>query len=253
MTLNRKTRIRIGHLVFVMAFFAVLEGLVASDVVSALILSRPTEIFVQLWLDLQRVEFWQSIRVTAFEVAAAVTLALVIGSLIGLAFSRLPLFRRAIEPGLVAFYSAPALLLYPLFVTLLGPGSATVIAMAVILGSVPIAINVAVGFAGIEPIWRKVGRSLNASQTQMLFRILVPAAIPTIVTGFRLGLTFSLIAVISLEFLLYSGGLGRLVSWRYFVFDTAGVYSAILLVILISMSINGLLSLLERTIRSRWQ
>ena len=65
---------------------------------------------------------------------------------------------------------------------------------------------------GIEPIWHKVGRSLLATQRQILMRILLPAAIPTIVAGFRLGLTFALIAVISLEFLPYSGGLGRLVS-----------------------------------------
>lgn len=252
MALSRGARIHLGHAAFFALFFGALEALVALDVVSALILSRPTQIVIRLWSDFGGVEFWQSLAVTVKEVAASVILALAIGSLIGLAFSRMPVFRRAIEPGLVAFYSAPALLLYPLFITLLGPGSATVITMAVILGSVPIAINVGVGLAGIEPIWRKVGRSLNATPRQMLFHILVPAAIPTIVTGFRLGLTFSLIAVISLEFLLYSGGLGRLVSWRYFVFDTPGVYSAILLVIVISISINGLLNLLERTVRSRW-
>jgi ABC-type nitrate/sulfonate/bicarbonate transport system permease component len=58
------------------------------------------------------------------------------------------------------------------------------------LGSVPIAINIAVDFAGIEPIWRKVGRSLNATPLQMLSRVMFPAAIPMIVTGFSPGSDF---------------------------------------------------------------
>jgi ABC-type nitrate/sulfonate/bicarbonate transport system permease component len=86
----------------------------------------------------------------------------------------------------------------------------------------------------------------------MLLRILLPAAIPTIVTGFRLGLTFALIAVISLEFLLYSGGLGKLVSWRYYTFDTDGVYSAIVLVATVAVVMNGRLNGLEAWARRHW-
>jgi NitT/TauT family transport system permease protein len=97
-----------------------------------------------------------------------------------------------------------------------------------------------------------VGRSLNATSPQMLFRIMIPAATPIIATGFRLGLTFGLIGVIALEFLTYSGGLGRLISWRYFIFDTEGVYSAIALVAAISILINSLLNTMERRIRGRW-
>jgi NitT/TauT family transport system permease protein len=138
------------------------------------------------------------------EVATALGLTLLIGSILGYAFYRFGAFRAATEPVLVAFYSAPAILLYPIFLTFLGQGSATVITMAVILGAVPIAINMAVGLSGIAPIWRKVGRSLHAGTVQMLTRILIPAATPVIVTGFRVGLTFALIGVISLEFLTYA-------------------------------------------------
>jgi NitT/TauT family transport system permease protein len=197
-------------------------------------------------------ELWQSLATTVREVATALILTLLIGSALGYAFYRFGAFRAAVEPMLVAFYSAPAILLYPIFLTFLGQGSATVVAMAVILGAVPIAINMAVGFAGIEPIWRKVGRSLHATPTQMLTRILIPAATPIIVTGFRVGLTFALIGVVSLEFLTYSGGLGRLISWRYYIFDTDGVYSAIVLVAAISMTINALLTGLEQRVRVRW-
>jgi NitT/TauT family transport system permease protein len=244
--------IRLGQLAFVAAFFLALEFLVATGFVSQLLLSRPSLVAIRLWQDIGSHELWQGLATTVREVAAALALTLFIGTALGYSLYRFGAFRKAAEPMLVAFYSAPAILLYPIFLTFLGQGSATIITMAVILGSTPIAINMAVGFAGIEPIWRKVGRSLNATPAQMLTRILVPAATPIIVTGFRLGLTFALIGVVSLEFLTYSGGLGRLISWRYYIFDTDGVYSAILLVAAIAITINSLLTGLEQRVRGRW-
>lgn len=249
---SRSISAGLGYLAFAAAFFLALELLVATGSVSQLVLSRPSQVAIRLWQDMGTSELWQSLATTVREVIAALALTLLIGCALGYAFYRFGAFRAAAEPMLVAFYSAPAILLYPIFLTFLGQGSATVITMAVILGAVPIAINMAVGFAGIEPIWRKVGRSLHATPTQMVTRILIPAATPIIVTGFRLGLTFALIGVVALEFLTYSGGLGRLISWRYFIFDTDGVYSAILLVAAISILINALLTGLEQRVRGRW-
>jgi NitT/TauT family transport system permease protein len=250
--LSRKLFIRLGQLAFVAAFFLVLEFLVASGIVSQLLLSRPSQVAVRLWQDIGSDELWRGLATTVREVVIALILTLLIGMALGYAFFRFGAFRKAAEPMLVAFYAAPAILLYPIFLTFLGQGSATIITMAVILGATPVAINMAVGFAGIEPIWRKVGRSLNATPAQMLTRILIPAATPIIVTGFRLGLTFALIGVVSLEFLTYSGGLGRLISWRYYIFDTDGVYAAILLVAAIAITINALLTGLEQRVRGRW-
>ena len=252
MRLNRKITIRFGHLAVAVLFVAVLEALVRQGVVSQLVLSRPTQIGTRLWQDLATSELWMSVGTTGKEGSIALVLSLSIGTMLGYALYRFRIFRRAVEPMLVAFYSAPAILLYPIFMFFLGPGSATVITMSVILGAVPIAINVAVGFASIEPVWHKVGRSLNATPGQILFRIMVPAATPIIVTGFRLGLTFALIGVVALEFLTYSGGLGRLISWRYFAFDTDGVYSAIVLVSALAILINAALTSFELRVRSRW-
>jgi NitT/TauT family transport system permease protein len=250
--LSRRAVIRLGQLAFVAAFFLALELLVAIGIVSQLLLSRPSQVAIRLWEDIGSTELWQAIATTVREVTIALILTLLIGIALGYSFFRFGTLRRAAEPILVAFYSAPAILLYPIFLTFLGQGSATVITMAVIVGSTPIAINMATGFAGIEPIWRKVGRSLNATPAQMLTRILIPAATPIIVTGFRLGLTFALIGVVSLEFLTYSGGLGRLISWRYYIFDTDGVYSAIVLVAMIAITVNSLLTGLEQRVRGRW-
>jgi NitT/TauT family transport system permease protein len=251
-TIKRAYKIRAAQLAIVLVTAAVLELLVDFGAVNALVLSRPSRVSVRLWHDLGSSELWISLAVTARDVVVALALSLSIGTVIGYALHRLPTLRRALEPLLVAFYAAPAILLYPIFMIFLGQGSETVIVMSVVLATVPVAINVAVGLSGIAAIWRKVGRSLNATRSQMFLKIMVPAAMPTIVTGFRLGITFALVGVVALEFLTYSGGLGKLVSWRYFVFDTDGVYAAIVLVAAIAIVINALLSSLELWVRRRW-
>ena len=250
--MRKAALIRLGHFVLVVLLCLVLEWAVVSGSISRLVVSRPSEIFANLWDDLKTQELWSAIGMTVFEVLSALILSMLIGGVLGFALWRLRLLRQALEPLLVAFYSAPALLLYPFVMVYLNQGSATVITMAVIMGSIPIAINVAVGFASIAPIWSKVGHSMCATPLQLVFRIMVPAAIPIIATGFRLGVTFALITVISMEFLTYSGGLGRLISWRYFTFDMVGVYSSILLVLTLSMTINALLNAFENRIGRHW-
>lgn len=252
MRLSRKARIRIGQAAIVIAFVASLEILVEMGAISKLVLSQPTAIFSRLWIDLGTAELWLAFATSVKEVLLALFLSLLVGSCLGYVLYRFGIFRRAVEPLLVAFYSAPAILFYPVFLTFFGQGTETVVSMAIVLASVPIAINIAVGLAGIDPLWHKVGRSLCATNRQMMFRILIPAATPLIVTGFRLGLTFALVGVIALEFLTYSGGLGKLVSWRYYVFDTNGVFAAIVLVMTIAIVINNLLNLLESRVRARW-
>jgi NitT/TauT family transport system permease protein len=124
--------------------------------------------------------------------------------------------------------------------------------MAIVFGSIPIMVNVSVGLAGVEPIFVKLGRSLKASRWQMFWKIMLPAATPTIFTGLRLGMTYALVGVIAVEFITFSGGLGKMVSWRYFIFDTEGIFSGIVFIILIATLMNALLRRAEDHIRTRW-
>jgi NitT/TauT family transport system permease protein len=76
-----------------------------------------------------------------------------------------------------------------------------------------------------------------------------PAAAPSIFTGFRLALIYTLINIIAIEYLVDIGGLGRIVADRYFRFDIAGTYTAIIAVAAISILFNWLIGRLERWVR----
>lgn len=229
-----------------------LEGVVRAGLVSRLILSAPSAIALQSWQDIRSGELWQAIGLSFLEFAAAFSIALVVGTGLGLLFYRFGTFGAAVEPLLLAFYAAPTILLYPVFLALFGLKSGAVVSIAAILGTVPVMVNVRAGLLGVDRIFIKQGRSLRATPWQMFRMILLPAATPTIFSGVRLGFTYCLVGVIAVEFLLFSGGLGRMVSWRYFIFDTEGMYAGIAFVIVIAAAVNGLVRRAEDRIRARW-
>lgn len=247
-----KWAIRAGRAGVIVGALMALEGLVRGRVVSALIVSAPSAVAVKAWEDIRSGELLAHLRVTAVEFLVAFLVALVLGTALGILFFRVQLVGAAVEPLLLAFYAAPTILLYPVFLTLLGLGSGAVIGMAVVFGTIPIAVNVSAGLTGVERIFVKLGRSLSATPSQLFWKIMLPAGAATIFSGIRMGFTYTFIGVIAVEFLIFSGGLGRMVSWRYFIFDTEGLYAAVALVIVIAAAVNSLLRLAEERIRTRW-
>lgn len=249
---NRRVGIQVGQIGVVLLALVAIEGAVRGGLVSRLILSAPSTVAVKSWEDIRTGELWQAIRLSFLEFAAAFLIALVIGMTLGLIFYRFRGVGSAVEPLLLAFYAAPTILLYPVFLTLFGLESGAVVSIAVILGTIPIMVNVRAGLVGVERIFLKLGRSLRATRWQMFWKVLLPAATPTIFSGVRLGFTYCLVGVIATEFLLFSGGLGRMVSWRYFMFDSEGMYAGIAFVIVIAALVNGVVRRIEDRIRTRW-
>ena len=94
-----------------------------------------------------------------------------------------------------------------------------------------------------------VGRSFNLTGPQQFWKILLPAALPTIFVGIRLGLVFALINVVGVEFLINYGGLGQLINDLSERYDLAGTYAAICFVILVSVLFFMALEKVERWLR----
>jgi NitT/TauT family transport system permease protein len=106
------------------------------------------------------------------------------------------------------------------------------------------------GFLNVSRVWINVGHSYGLSRSDIFWKIMIPAAAPTIFTGFRLALMYTLINIVALEYLVDIGGLGRIVADRYFRFDIAGTYSAIIAVTAISVLFNWIIGRAERLIRT---
>jgi ABC-type nitrate/sulfonate/bicarbonate transport system permease component len=157
--------------------------------------------------------------------------------------------QQACETWVAAMASAPIVLMYPLFLVIFGRNAWTIIMMGFFAALPPVILKTIEGIAGTRKVLVNVGRSFNLNATQQFWKILFPAALPTIFVGVRLGLIFALINIVGTEFLINYGGLGALITDLAERYDLAGTYAAICFVILVSVLFFLALEKVERWLR----
>ena len=172
---------------------------------------------------------------TAWECLAAGVMLTVFGVAVGVLMHRCRLLQQACETWVAALASAPLVLAYPLFLVIFGRNALTIIMMGFLVGLRAGDPQDHRGPAGTRRVLINVGRSFKLTPAQQFWKILFPAALPTIFVGVRLGLIFALINVVGVEFLINFGGLGQLINDLAERYDLPGTYAAICFVILVSV------------------
>ncbi|OZD03581.1 nitrate ABC transporter permease [Rhodococcus sp. 06-221-2] len=176
-----------------------------------------------------------------------IVLAFVLSSVLGVAAAyvlwRYELWDRAFQPYLNVYYAVPTFALYPIMVVLFGAGVAPIAILSTIFAFGVVALNARTGFNAVSPIVTKLGTTLMLTRWQYFRSVLLPYALPSIVTGLKLGLSYAVISVLASEFILSTQGLGHFISIAYDGFDIADMYAGILIVALIALLSTSLISL----------
>lgn len=235
-------------LVLLLLGFA-LEGLLASGLADRSIVAAPSEMLQSLGRLFARDELGISFLITLAQALSATIMAMLIGLPFGYALFRYELLGRAYRGWLAALFAAPLVLLYPLFLVVIGRNYGTTITMGVMTGMIPIALYTCEALHKVSPTLLKVGAAFNLTAKQRFRLIQIPAAVPDTFTGIRLGLIYALVNIIGIEFLIDFGGLGRVVSTMFFRYDIPGMYAAIFFIILISLLFLTILKRVERWLR----
>lgn len=231
------------------ALFLLVELLVRTDVISRTIVAKPTDVFTGLIAAQNRAVLLDGFRTTFGMIAVAMMIELLVAFPLGYFLFRRRDFSQAYSGWLTGLVAAPIFLLYPLFLVIFGRNELTLIVMGFLPGVIPLIIHVEQGFKSVPPILLNVGLSLGVTPWQNFWKIMVPAAAPSIFTGIRLALIYTLINIVAIEYLVDVGGLGRIVADRYFRFDIPGTYNAIVAVAAISILFNWLIGRIERWVR----
>jgi len=223
------------RIVVLALFLAIWQGSSVLGLISDFLLPSPLEIARSLQGLFRDNDVIGAFMSTFIETLGAFAAATAAGVAAGFGLHRSRLAGRAYTDWLGAIAAAPLVLLYPVFLVVIGRNVWTIIVMGAIVAAPPIALKSKEGLDGVRPVLIAVGRSLGLDPWRMFRAIQLPAALPTIFTGLRLGLIFALINTVGVEFLLAFGGLGSLISNLGDHFDLPAMYAAILFVVLVSV------------------
>ncbi len=147
--------------------------------------------------------------VSLSEFAVGFALALVIGVPVGLMLGTFPTVRHLLDPPLMAVYATPQLALLPIFVLWLGIGMASKIAVVFIGASIPIIVNSMAGVRQVERPLVLAARSFCATRRDVFVKVMLPASLPAVMIGIRLGLSRAVLGVVVAEMYVSQEGVGN--------------------------------------------
>lgn len=157
----------------------------------------------------------------------------VLGTAVGVGMARVGWVRTVFQPVVTFLYPMPKSALIPLLLLWFGIGHMSKIA-AIFLGCLlPVVTSAFNGARGVDPqlVWS--ARSLGTSNTAILWKIVLPAALPDILSGMRIALSLSWLLLVSAELLISRSGLGYLISYTGESGDYSTMFAAILVVVTI--------------------
>jgi len=215
-----------------------------AGLVSAVILASPSEIYLAFLSSGS--EFLLAFRVTLGEIAVAIVIAWTLGLIAGLFLGTAAYAAAVIGPLLSSLFAIPLITWYPLLMIWLGIGSTSKIAYAALSGFFPIVLNTLNGVRQLDRQYVRFGRSIGCSHLAILFKIMLPLALPSVLSGLRIGTALIVIGVIVTEMLASVGGIGFWITYHRNLYDTGQVYLGILLSLICVLVVNLTLSRVER-------
>ena len=173
------------------------------------------------------------------------------GLVIGLAAGRNQVFATLIELPLNALYATPTVALIPVIVVWFGFGPTAKTVVVILFVLFPVLINTMRGVQEVDRELVEVARSFCSGERRMWFDLILPSALPYVVTGLRLAIGRALIGIIVAEFFTAFSGLGYLIVTNANSFQTDRTFVPILVIAALGVILTGLLELVERRV-VRW-
>jgi ABC-type nitrate/sulfonate/bicarbonate transport system permease component len=206
----------------------------------------PTPVAVWNAFLAQREPLWGHTLVTLYETVVGFTAALVAGVVFAAVIDFSPWLRRAIYPLLVVSQTIPIITLAPLLVLWFGFGVLSKTVVITLVCFFPITVALADGLRGADPELIKLYRTFGADRWRIFQAVKLPGALPSLFSGVRIAVAYSVIGAIFAEYVGSEAGLGFYMLQKAHGFATAAVLAAIVVTALLSLALFGLVALVER-------
>lgn len=184
--------------------------------------------------------------VTLLEVLGGLALGLSVATCLGYGLAKSRTIERLLAPYIVASQSVPVVAVAPLLVIWFGPGKISKLLISGLIVFFPVLVNTIVGVRSVPEDLRDLMRSLQATRWQIFTKLEVPAAMPIIFGGLKVGATLSVIGAVVGEFVGADEGLGFLINVGRGLYDTALVFVVVFDLIGMALTLYGIVAGLER-------
>jgi NitT/TauT family transport system permease protein len=163
-----------------------------------------------------RSDLLDNVSASGIRLGVGFVLGALLGIVVGLLMGLVPVVRYALNAIITATYPLPKLALFPLMIIFFGIGNTSMIALVTLGVFFMVCINTVGGVTYSPPIYRDVAQAFQLPPVTRLLRVTIPAAIPSVIGGLRLGFGQALIIVVSTEFVSGQDGVGYIIwnSWQ---------------------------------------
>jgi NitT/TauT family transport system permease protein len=231
--LGKKTFSR--GLVSIAAGLAVWEILTRLLLENELLIPPPSSVLRTLWRLAASGQLNKHLAATLFEFVCGFGTACVFGILLGYLMGRHKWFDDVMDPWIATLYSVPVIAFVPFIIIWFGIGLFSKVIVVFKITAVAIMLNTAAGIKNVDPTFLELAKSMRLNPWQTTFKVRLPAAMPYIITGMRLGVGRALLGVIVAELMAANAGLGYMLRDASETWDSPKLFVTVVLLAAMGM------------------
>ena len=250
---NKNWNVIITQFIMVALLLGLIEYLVKDGTISELFLAAPTSILDELIVYFQGTLIYRSIAVTYLEFLCGFLISIVLGILFGILMATIPFVNKFFKPFMSAIMAIPKVALVPLFTIWFGLGYSGKIVFVIISCFFPILFNTISGIGQASENHLKVARVFKANRIQIVTKVLLPSAMPTIFAGIRIATAAGLMGALFSEMMGSKEGLGNLMTTTSQLYKTGELFALIIIITTLSIITINLVELIEKKVFLKWK
>lgn len=233
-------------------FVILWEVLPDAGLVDQTFFSPPSKVIKALYDLITSGEIWIHVASSLQRSLWGLGLAIVLGTVLGIFIGWFKKLEYVVDPVLQSFRQLPSLALFPVFILFFGIGEVSKVTIIFWASLWPILLNTINAVKNVDKILIDSAKSLGASQNFIFRKVVLPASLPGIMTGIRLGGTYSVIALVAAEMIGAEAGLGFLVFYSQETFKVPNMFAAITCLAIVGLSFNYFLTFIEARL-TKWK
>jgi NitT/TauT family transport system permease protein len=194
--------------------------------------------------------FWEHARASSVAFLYACMVALAGGLVLGIAIGASPGAHQILTPILSTLYSIPKIMLYPVILLVFGLGLSAKVAFGAMHGFFPVALFAIGAIRNIPPVLLRSARVMHVARLDLVRHILLPAALPEIVTGLRIGFATTFLGTLMGEMFASSEGLGFMMIRAMDIHNVPDIMALTLLAFVVATAANTFLLAVEKRVHA---